>query len=203
MIVERVADLALSDLGAPRLDTGATHGVSAASGETPDQTERITVEPPTARTAWGGLPFLLHLVPGAPSRAVLQLAGLDLLSRLDPDVDPDDPALSAFVGHSPFSVGSTPFEALDPTPGERRAAQTLAVELLAGLLQRVRVEPPLTPDEVLELVCRRDAVIEADPGWIDVVLSIDSVVVEVRAAGLDLDLGYVPWLGCVVRFRYV
>ena len=25
---------------------------------------------------------------------------------------------------------------------------------------------------------------------------------RVRRAGLDLDPGYVPWLGCVVRFLY-
>ncbi len=52
-------------------------------------------------------------------------------------------------------------------------------------------------------VCRRHAVIQADPGWIDVDLRLDEVSVDVRRAGLDLDPGYLPWLGCVVRFRYV
>ena len=52
-------------------------------------------------------------------------------------------------------------------------------------------------------VCRRHAVIHADPGWIDVDLRLDEVSVDVRRAGLDLDPGYLPWLGCVVRFRYV
>jgi len=45
-------------------------------------------------------------------------------------------------------------------------------------------------------------VVEAAPGWIDVLLDLDELSVEVRRAGLDLDPGYLPWLGCVVRFRY-
>ena len=163
----------------------------------------VPVEPPVARTSWGGLLFLLHLVSGAVSRTVLHLAGLDLLRRLDPDVDPADPALLAFTGRPPFAAGSWSVTDHDPTENEREEAAALAVALLAGLLLRVVVEPPLTPDELLELVCWRNAVVEADPGWIDVLFPIDEVVVEVRAAGLDLDLGHLPWLGCVVRFRYV
>jgi hypothetical protein len=36
-----------------------------------------------------------------------------------------------------------------------------------------------------------------------VLLDLDSATVEVRAAGLDLDPGWLPVLGCAVRFRYV
>jgi hypothetical protein len=43
----------------------------------------------------------------------------------------------------------------------------------------------------------------ADPGWLEVHLDLDTVDVHVRRAGLDVDLGWVPWLGTVVRFRYV
>jgi hypothetical protein len=32
---------------------------------------------------------------------------------------------------------------------------------------------------------------------------VDQVSTVVRRAGLDLDPGYRPWLGVVVRFRYV
>jgi hypothetical protein len=59
------------------------------------------------------------------------------------------------------------------------------------------------PDHAVVLkVCRRQAVITADPGWIDIHLRLDEVDVNVRRAGLDLDPGYLPWLGCVVRFCY-
>jgi len=33
-------------------------------------------------------------------------------------------------------------------------------------------------------------------------LSLDGVDVAVRGAGLDVDPGWVPWLGIVVMFRY-
>jgi hypothetical protein len=55
---------------------------------------------------------------------------------------------------------------------------------------------------VLQFVCQRRAAIVADPGWIEVRLSLDEVSTEIRRVGLDLDPDYVPWLGVVVRFVY-
>jgi hypothetical protein len=40
------------------------------------------------------------------------------------------------------------------------------------------------------------------PGWVEVYLPLDGVDVAVRRAGLDVDPGWVPWLGTVVMFRY-
>jgi hypothetical protein len=54
----------------------------------------------------------------------------------------------------------------------------------------------------LREVCRRDATVSADPGWIELRLRLDQVSVDVRRAGLDLDPDWVPWLGAVVRFVY-
>jgi len=51
-------------------------------------------------------------------------------------------------------------------------------------------------------VLRRRARIVADPGWIEVHLSLDDVDLDLRRAGLDLDPGWLPWLGAVVRFVY-
>jgi hypothetical protein len=51
-------------------------------------------------------------------------------------------------------------------------------------------------------VCRRHAEILAEPGWIDVKLALDEVSTDIRRAGLDLNPGYIPWLGIVVRFVY-
>jgi hypothetical protein len=34
-------------------------------------------------------------------------------------------------------------------------------------------------------------------------LPADEVSIEIRRGGLDRDPGWVPWLGVVVRFRYV
>ena len=43
----------------------------------------------------------------------------------------------------------------------------------------------------------------AEMGWIEVHLRLDDVDVDARRAGLDLDPGWVSWLGVVVRFVYV
>ena len=50
---------------------------------------------------------------------------------------------------------------------------------------------------------RRPGSVLARPGWIEVRLPAEQVDLQVRRAGLDLDPGWVPWLGAVVRYRYV
>jgi hypothetical protein len=35
-----------------------------------------------------------------------------------------------------------------------------------------------------------------------VIFSIREVVTEIRRAGLDLDPGFIPWLGVVMKFYY-
>jgi len=170
-----------------------------------------------ATTSWGGLLFLLPVVselgipasmtadPGDDSvglRPVLHELGRQLLARAAPDAKPPgagDPALLAFCGLVP---GSEP-------PGRPGTAATRRIGRAAGavaaaLRERLTGPAPQRGDQALLLgVCRRHAVIHADPGWIDVDLRLDEVDVDVRRAGLDLDPGYLPWLGCVVRFRYV
>jgi hypothetical protein len=76
--------------------------------------------------------------------------------------------------------------------------------LIAAL--RAAIEPSAlaaAPEQdLLAAVCRRQGRIVADPGWIDVHLDLAEVSTDVRRSGLDLDLGYLSWLGCVVRFVY-
>jgi hypothetical protein len=168
-------------------------------------------------TSWGGLLFLLPVVAelGIPAsvaaqpdaygvglRPVLHELGRQLLVRAAPDAEPagaDDPARLAFCGLSPRSDA--------PRPPEPRARELIGLDagsVVAALRERLPEPAPDRGDSALLLsVCRRHAVINADPGWIDVDLRLDEVSVDVRRAGLDLDPGYLPWLGCVVRFRYV
>jgi hypothetical protein len=42
----------------------------------------------------------------------------------------------------------------------------------------------------------------ADPGWIEIRLDLREVATDVRRVGLDLDPGWLPWLGVVMRFAY-
>jgi hypothetical protein len=171
----------------------------------------------TGATSWGGLLFLLPVVAelGIPAtvtaqpdaygvglRPVLHELGRQLLVRAAPGAEPagaDDPARLAFCGLSPRSDA--------PRPPEPRARELIGLDadsVVAALRERLPEPTPDRGDPALLLsVCRRHAVIHADPGWIDVDLRLDEVSVDVRRAGLDLDPGYLPWLGCVVRFRYV
>jgi hypothetical protein len=173
---------------------------------------------PPARTGWGGLLFLLPVLDalGVPDRlaedpvpggrGLLHRLGVDLLTRAVPDTgapSPRDPAALAFCGLPP---GGEP----PPVPGgDDPARRRLAMETVDREADRVvvalraRLDATRRPDAaVLLAACRRRAVIEAAPGWIDVLLELEELSVEVRRAGLDLDPGYLPWLGCVVRFRY-
>jgi hypothetical protein len=56
---------------------------------------------------------------------------------------------------------------------------------------------------VVARIARRRGRVFAERGWIDIELSLDEVDIDVRRAGLDVDPGWVAWLGSVVRFRYV
>lgn len=170
-----------------------------------------------AATSWGGLLFLLPVVAelGIPAsvaaepgddeiglRPVLYELGRQLLARAAPDTEPadaHDPALLAFCGLSPGS----PAPRRPGGPAARRIGLA-ADSIVAALRERLPELAPDRGDPVLLLsVCRRHAVILADPGWIDVDLRLDEVSVDIRRAGLDINPGYLPWLGCVVRFRYV
>jgi hypothetical protein len=201
---------------ASRPDTGPDS--ARAQLRPPTEDGAAPIPPSTGvATCWGGLLFLLPIVAelGIPAsvtaepgeygvglRPVLHELGRQLLARAAPDAEPpgpDDPALLAFCGLSPGSDAPWP-----PEPHARERVGSAADSVVAALRDRLPELDSHRGDSALLLsVCRRHAVIQADPGWIDVDLRLDEVSVDVRRAGLDLDPGYLPWLGCVVRFRYV
>jgi hypothetical protein len=78
---------------------------------------------------------------------------------------------------------------------------TLRDETLTALRRRLRDAPPQDA-ELLGLTCRRRAEVQSDPGWIELHFSLEDVRSDLRVAGLDLDPGWVPWLGVVIRFVY-
>jgi hypothetical protein len=113
----------------------------------------------------------------------------------------DDPAVLALTGLA--ADAEPPLTAGAPmTTAEAAVLQEFAAgiaEQLRALLQWPDDEEPAT---ILDFVCRRHAEILAEPGWIDVKLALDEVSTDIRRAGLDLNPGYIPWLGIVVRFVY-
>ena len=110
----------------------------------------------------------------------------------------DDPAVLCFAGLSPFDP---PPAGEPPSPAERAALDRHAQRWAAATLARLGKQADPADGELLEL-CRRRALILADPGWIEVELELAEVDLEVRCAGLDLDPGWLPWLGVVLRYRY-
>jgi hypothetical protein len=149
---------------------------------------------------WAGLPFLLHLVPATGLPRQLDPAALaPLLWRVATaglGVPSTDPAVRAFCGG-----WQPPAAALDHT-GELALPAPLAEEADRGAAKlRERLAQRLPGSEPLAL-CRRAGMIHFEPGWIELRFPLRSAQAAVRRAALDLDPGWLPWLGCVVRFVY-
>ena len=166
-----------------------------------------------------------------PLRVALHGLALALLRDAGHDgVAPDDPAVLAFAGLRPFdpppclwrhpgTIGQGEAETRrrdegSTWRGEEQAiiddgAQRIAVALAERLepsSPRIRASVAALPDALAPPLARlveRRAEVVADPGWIELRLAQDAIDTRVRRAGLDLDPGYVPWLGVVVKFRYV
>jgi hypothetical protein len=201
--------------GATAPGAGATMTPGAGAGTGPDEVggEAATVAAGGVRgrpTDWAGLLFLLATAdragipdavlddPALASRPLpWALQGIAL--RLVPTTA-DDPAVAAFAAVDPD--GSPPWW-LGPPAGDdeldrlERIAGRWAAVTAAALEETAR-----DPLEVVASITRRGGVIDHAPGWLEVHLDINRVDVAVRRAGLDLDPGWVPWLGTVVRFVY-
>lgn len=166
--------------------------------------------PPGLLTEWAGLLFLLNLAPqaGLPHAVLAEpdLGGRSLPWLLQAvavtlvPVPGDDPALAAFAGLDP--AAPSPWR----TGPDATAAESAAVRRIAGRWAQAAATALGRPGDegaatVQALAARHGAVVFA-PGWIEVVFALNDVDVDVRVAGLDLDPGWIPWLGCVLRYRY-
>jgi hypothetical protein len=111
----------------------------------------------------------------------------------------DDPAALAFAGLGPAATSPSSDDAA-PSEDELSTIDSWARRMVDATRKKLNWE---TNDEILiDRVCRRRARVVADPGWIEIHLSLDDVSTEIRRATLDLNPNYVPWLGVVVRFIY-
>ncbi len=162
------------------------------------------------RTDFGGLFYLLGVVDALhiPERSLactaIAVRGLSwflhrLALSLQP-VHPDDPAALGFSGLAPTAQNPSLGCPL-PTLEEQGWIDLFAAEI-GNALRDLLPHPPRITAKLMQFVCRRTARVVAEPGWIDVRFSLTDVSTEIRRAGLDIDLNYVPWLGIVVRFTY-
>jgi hypothetical protein len=162
-----------------------------------------------AKTQFGGLLYLIHLLNrwAGPIPEDTRLSQrcprwcLHQLAMALMPVSASDPAALAFAGLLPNSLPPSEGQA-SSTKAEAEAIMALRQELLRDLRARL-VRYDIPEARQMDFVCRREAEILADPGWVEVRFSLESVSTEIRATALDLDLGWVPWLGLVIRFVYV
>ena len=219
-VEERLATAALSErrpVAANTGEPGSTRLIEAASREAAagggGSAAVETATKPEVRcrgtTRAGGLLLLLNLVDALdlPGRIAgdVALGGRSLrwvlhrlASRLTP-VEARDPAALAFAGLRP--TDEPPQDATDAgeLEPERIALDGLRADIVAALRHRLRRAAD-SDERLLAFVCVRPAEVVADPGWIEVRFSLDDVSTEIRRAGLDLDPGWLPFLGVVMRF---
>jgi hypothetical protein len=184
--------------------------IAPADVRRPEEPEPIADPRRRAWTEFGGLLFLVGLAGdvGVPARLLVRAreSGRSvrwllhrLAMRLVP-ADAADPAALAFAGLRPDVVPPSA-ETDQATPEEDDFLGGLAGEVAVALGERLGAVPEATGD-LIGFVCRRPAEVVADPGWFEVRFPLDRVSTEIRRAGLDLDPGYVPWLGVVLKFVY-
>lgn len=217
--VAGAAGAATSD--GPEVDTAGDSSVDQA-----DAAHAATV----STTAWGGLLFLLNSAPAAGLPGVLDapaLAGRTLpwlvqqvAVRIVPAL-PDDPAVLALAGIDPDPApdagpdpdpDAPPEPPPPPTRDEEEALDAVAAGWVAATADRLRAHRPGGSQDpsrdgrpegdaaLVRGIARRHAGIVREPGWVEVQLRLDEVDLDVRRCGLDIDPGWVWWLGQVVRF---
>lgn len=186
----------------PRPETLASP--EARPSGTGDDQEPAPVDPvEPISSEWGGVLYLVHGVSALDLPSALDaapLAGLDgptvlahVLAGVS-GVPTDDPAVRSAAG---CRVGADP-EPLAALVGPAAAE-------VEHLVDRLRdwVAERLVADHDPTWPWARRATLVVEPGWIEATFSLDDVDTRIRAAGLDLDPGFVWWLGSVVRFRHV
>ncbi len=207
---------AWSQRGAPNHGAPTTEHARAAQNATPGAASVDAPSPPAiddvrrhGSTRFGGLLYLINVAEdmGLPETLLRddRLNGRGLRWPLHQiamllGTESSDPAALAFAGLPPDE--QAPASQQEP-PGETELGALR--EHCAALVRAVQesLERHADPeDEVIRFVCERRARIVADPGWIELQLSVEDVSIDIRRAGLDRDPGWVPWLGIVVRFRY-
>jgi len=147
-------------------------------------------------TRWAGALFWLARLPAGGLlawQAAQDQVSLPMLLRALGQalgVPAGDAAMRALCG------GETPWE--EPLEAASLKASEQVAHWSAWLDEAA---PELSVPRLLT-VCLRDGRLRFEAGWVELHLPLDNVDTSVRRLGLDLDPGWLPWLGCVVRILY-
>ena len=181
------------------------HRAPAASG--PDA---ATPHDPLADTALhtrcGGLLLLLPLLPVSGALALLEDPALgpaaalpQRLHALALRLGAQGPRDAAALAFGALAVHRDPPPAWQPPSAQADVLERCRERLLEQLAQRL---PQWPASQRLARVLWRDARITVEPGWVDVRFALADVSIDLRRAALDLDPGFLPWLGIVLRYVY-
>jgi hypothetical protein len=200
----------------PQPPATETAGVTPTDATAPAPPPATTVEgldDDGRATDWAGLAFLLAAAQdaGIPGVAVNDpvLAARTLrwtlfsVAGIIAPVAPDDPARLLLAGLPPDGARAVVNEP-SPTDAESVALAGLADAWARAAAERlVAAGAELDGTAAVAWLARRPGTVAGRAGWLEVRLSVDTVDIAIRRAGLDIDPGWVPWLGTVVRYRYV
>jgi hypothetical protein len=142
----------------------------------------------TLITQWGGVLFLVNA-----------LTRLDIEAQLE-TLDPAAPTGWRLLHALGVACGMPPKEPLAKFLDAQDLETAIPADLLAGLMDRL--DALYRPDGPWPLPLRQLAWLTATETHLDISLGAATVDVALRLSGLDLDPGWVPWLGRVVRFHY-
>ncbi len=193
----------------PLLTSGTEIVPAPAVAHAAIEAERVELADVQPETRFGGLLFLLNVLERSGLAAAIIADPrlhrrslrwvLHQLAQLLVGCEPTDPGALAFAGVLPGSVPPSVEEGL-PEPEELPVLAAWAEQLKLALAQAMGDEA--ASEHRLTHVAERFARIEGDPGWLEARFSLRDVSIDLRRAGLDVDPGWLPWLGCVVRFVY-
>jgi hypothetical protein len=172
---------------------------SAATDDTPARLPTPATLPDSREliaTEWAGSLFWLG-----------RIANCGVLDWLQ--TQPSASALPMWLGTLADCLGVTPNDPVrrvllcddlnDPIPA---ALAEHACALCAKWDWWLNEAAPDLPPPRLTRVCQRPGRLLREPGWVELVLPLDSVDTRIRRLGLDLDPGWLPWLGCMLKIRY-
>lgn len=199
----------------PTPASGARSRASAARAGAAGPAAEVVSGAARQATAAGGLLFLLPLLEalgfpawlasqpeGERERLAARLLGA-VLDRLR--LPADDPmrwltAAAIEGGERSLAVARlrAARRARSPAAGDDAAVDA---ELAAWLMRCRRWLRGVAGIGLASLVLRR-AMVAVTPTHVDVWLALEAADIRVRRAGLDVDPGWVPWLGRVVCFHY-
>jgi len=151
-------------------------------------------------TRWGGVLFWLARLPSSPLFewyvAQDRVSLTSLLRHLGEalGVPDDDPALRALCGGEPGA-------AWPPSPDFDEARAAVGAQIGAWT-RWLDTDAPLLAEPRMATVCHRTGHLRFESGWIELHLPLEAIDTDIRRLGLDLDPGWLPWLGCVVRIIY-